>query len=69
MENFAWNIRVLKGQADLLSQAKKDCNEYIRQIKEAAISTGLDKEVNLTVSENTDGGVSPCSDTAGDAQL
>ena len=32
MENFAWNIRVLRGQADLLSQAKKDCNEYIRQV-------------------------------------
>ncbi|GFO50682.1 phosphoinositide phospholipase c [Plakobranchus ocellatus] len=43
-ENFAWNIRVLKGQADLLKQAKKDCNEYIRQIKEAAVSTGLAKE-------------------------
>nr|KAG5699416.1 hypothetical protein BaRGS_016262 [Batillaria attramentaria] len=45
VENFAWNIRVLKGQADLLSQAKKDCNEYIRQIKEAAVSTGMDKDV------------------------
>ena len=33
MENFAWNIRVLRGQADLLSQAKKDCNEYIRQVR------------------------------------
>ncbi|BFZ05126.1 hypothetical protein BsWGS_08165 [Bradybaena similaris] len=43
-ENFAWNIRVLKGQADLLIQAKKDCQEYIRQIKEAAITTGLAKD-------------------------
>ncbi|XP_046546164.1 LOW QUALITY PROTEIN: inactive phospholipase C-like protein 2 [Haliotis rubra] len=43
-ENFAWNIRVLKGQADLVMQAKKDCEEYIRQIKEAAVSTGLSKE-------------------------
>ncbi|XP_041365135.1 inactive phospholipase C-like protein 2 isoform X2 [Gigantopelta aegis] len=44
IENFAWNIRVLKGQADLLQQCKKDCMEYIRQIKEAAVSTGLSKE-------------------------
>ncbi|CAL1548507.1 unnamed protein product [Lymnaea stagnalis] len=47
-ENFAWNIRVLKGQADLLSQAKKDCHEYIRQIKEAAVTTGLAKDGNST---------------------
>ena len=32
MENFAWNIRVLKGQADLLMQAKHDCKEYLRQV-------------------------------------
>ncbi|PVD33909.1 hypothetical protein C0Q70_05171 [Pomacea canaliculata] len=49
VENFAWNIRVLKGQADLLSQAKKDCIEYIRQIKEAAISTGLDKDKEIGI--------------------
>ncbi|XP_055957983.1 inactive phospholipase C-like protein 2 isoform X2 [Patella vulgata] len=43
-ENFAWNVRVLKGQADLVLQSKKDCNEYVRQIKEAAVSTGLSKQ-------------------------
>ncbi|ESO87010.1 hypothetical protein LOTGIDRAFT_51557, partial [Lottia gigantea] len=43
-ENFAWNIRVLKGQADLVLQSKKDCEEYVRQIKEAAVSTGLAKQ-------------------------
>ncbi|KAL5007407.1 hypothetical protein ScPMuIL_016213 [Solemya velum] len=43
-ENFAWNIRVLKGQADLLIQAKGDCQEYLRQMYEAAVSTGLTKE-------------------------
>jgi hypothetical protein len=32
MENFAWNIRVVKGQADLLMQAKHDCKEYLRQV-------------------------------------
>ncbi|XP_064634492.1 inactive phospholipase C-like protein 2 isoform X2 [Lineus longissimus] len=40
-ENFAWNIRVLKGQADLLRQAKKECHEYIQQVQEAAHSLGL----------------------------
>ncbi|KAL8614071.1 hypothetical protein ACOMHN_026288 [Nucella lapillus] len=61
MENFAWNIRVLRGQADLLYKAEKDCIEYIRQIKEAAVSTGLDKDVSLRVTDTTsDGAVSPC---------
>ncbi|NP_001191617.1 phospholipase C [Aplysia californica] len=58
-ENFAWNIRVLKGQADLLVQAKKDCQEYIRQIKEAAVSTGLAKG---EVAGQTDVPSSPTSD-------
>ena len=33
VENFAWNIRVLKGQADLLIQAKHECIEYMKQVK------------------------------------
>lgn len=37
VENFAWNIRVLQGQADLLLQAKKECQEYIRQVKHLLI--------------------------------
>ncbi|KAH3894184.1 hypothetical protein DPMN_018341 [Dreissena polymorpha] len=41
IENFSWNIRVLQGQADLLLQAKKECQEYIRQISEAAITLGM----------------------------
>ena len=32
MENFAWNIRVLKGQADLIKQAKHECLEYMEQV-------------------------------------
>ena len=32
MENFAWNIRVLKGQADLMKQAKAECLEYMKQV-------------------------------------
>ncbi|XP_022097790.1 inactive phospholipase C-like protein 2 isoform X2 [Acanthaster planci] len=40
-ENFAWNIRVLKGQADLLSRSKKECQDWMRQIKEAGTALGL----------------------------
>ncbi|XP_074659956.1 inactive phospholipase C-like protein 2 [Tubulanus polymorphus] len=43
-ENFAWNIRVLKGQADLILQAKQECQQYMQQVQEAAVSTGLIKE-------------------------
>ncbi|XP_048779849.2 inactive phospholipase C-like protein 1 isoform X2 [Ostrea edulis] len=43
MENFSWNIRVLKGQADLINQAKKENQEYLRQITEAAQSMGAGK--------------------------
>ncbi|KAL3841874.1 hypothetical protein ACJMK2_019969 [Sinanodonta woodiana] len=51
-ENFAWNIRVLQGQADLLLQAKKECLDYLRQISEAAsMFTGL------SVIENNDDAV------------
>ncbi|XP_060068281.1 inactive phospholipase C-like protein 2 [Ylistrum balloti] len=43
-ENFAWNVRVLKGQATLMLQAKKECQDYLRQMKEAASSSGLIKD-------------------------
>ncbi|KAL4224626.1 Inactive phospholipase C-like protein 2 [Mactra antiquata] len=52
IENFAWNIRVLQGQADLLTQAKKECQEYIRQISEAAITLGLAKNGNTLCNNN-----------------
>lgn len=32
VENFAWNVRVLKGQADLTRQAKLKSLEDIRQV-------------------------------------
>lgn len=44
IENFAWNVRMLRGQSDLLRQAKKDCLEDIRQIKEAGVLMGLLKD-------------------------
>lgn len=41
IENYAWNIRVIKGQADLLLAAREECSEYLRQIPEAAMASGL----------------------------
>ena len=32
VENFAWNIRVIKGQGDLLLSARQECLEYLRQV-------------------------------------
>ena len=32
VESYAWNIRVLKGQAELLLNAKGECQEYLRQV-------------------------------------
>ena len=32
IESFSWNVRVLKGQADLLKQAKHECYEYMKQV-------------------------------------
>ncbi|XP_031575010.1 inactive phospholipase C-like protein 1 isoform X2 [Actinia tenebrosa] len=45
LESFAWNIRVLKGQAELLIAAKQECQEYLRQIQEASIASGLVRSV------------------------
>jgi len=41
IENFSWNTRVLKGQADLIRQAKVEAQEYMNQIRETAISLGF----------------------------
>ncbi|XP_067055342.1 inactive phospholipase C-like protein 1 [Acropora muricata] len=43
VESYAWNIRVLKGQAELLLNAKCECQEYLRQIQEGTLSSGLVK--------------------------
>ncbi|XP_070532655.1 inactive phospholipase C-like protein 2 isoform X2 [Ptychodera flava] len=48
-ESFAWNIRVLKGQADLLSRSKKDSEDCMKQILEAASALGLVKPTPTTV--------------------
>uniref|UniRef100_A0A8C4QWH7 Phosphoinositide phospholipase C n=1 Tax=Eptatretus burgeri TaxID=7764 RepID=A0A8C4QWH7_EPTBU len=41
VENFTWNITLLKGQADLLRQAKAESQENLRQVHCAALSCGL----------------------------
>nr|XP_023691401.1 inactive phospholipase C-like protein 2 isoform X1 [Paramormyrops kingsleyae] len=43
MESFAWNITVLKGQADLLKHAKGEALDTRRQMHNAAQSCGLSK--------------------------
>ncbi|XP_006824489.1 inactive phospholipase C-like protein 1 [Saccoglossus kowalevskii] len=48
-ENFAWNIRVLKGQADLLTRSKKECEDCMIQILEAANALGLVRHTPTTV--------------------
>ena len=32
IENYAWNIRMLKGQADLIAQAHQQCQHYLTQV-------------------------------------
>lgn len=34
MENFVWNVRVLKGQADLILHAAHEAKEYIVQVSQ-----------------------------------
>ncbi|XP_075385841.1 inactive phospholipase C-like protein 1 isoform X1 [Tenrec ecaudatus] len=42
-ESFAWNITVLKGQGDLLKNAKNEALENMKQIQLACLSCGLSK--------------------------
>ncbi|XP_018582079.2 inactive phospholipase C-like protein 2 [Scleropages formosus] len=43
VESYAWNITVLKGQADLLRHAKNEALDTLRQVHYAAQSCGLTK--------------------------
>ncbi|XP_077108246.1 inactive phospholipase C-like protein 2 [Ranitomeya variabilis] len=43
MESFAWNITVLKGQADLLKHAKNEAVDHVRQIHHAGQSCGISR--------------------------
>ena len=56
IENFSWNTRVLKGQADLIRQAKIEAQEYMNQIRETAVSLGfhVNDPNDQSAVENTD---------------
>ncbi|KAJ8273876.1 hypothetical protein GJAV_G00106490 [Gymnothorax javanicus] len=41
VENFTWNITILKGQADLLKRAKHEVQENLKQICYAALASNL----------------------------
>uniref|UniRef100_H3BBC6 Phosphoinositide phospholipase C n=1 Tax=Latimeria chalumnae TaxID=7897 RepID=H3BBC6_LATCH len=43
IESFAWNITVIKGQGDLLKNAKNEALENMKQIQLACLSCGLSK--------------------------
>ncbi|XP_054828535.1 inactive phospholipase C-like protein 1 [Eublepharis macularius] len=43
IESFAWNITVLKGQGDLLKNAKNEALENMKQIQLACLSCGLSR--------------------------
>ncbi|XP_060637084.1 inactive phospholipase C-like protein 1 [Anolis sagrei] len=43
IESFAWNITVLKGQGDLLMNAKNEAVENMKQVHLACLSCGLSK--------------------------
>ncbi|XP_042300757.1 inactive phospholipase C-like protein 1 isoform X2 [Sceloporus undulatus] len=43
IESFAWNITVLKGQGDLLKNAKNEAIENMKQVQLACLSCGLSK--------------------------
>eukprot|EP00795_Rhopilema_esculentum_P013079 gene13079-3863_t len=49
MDNFSWNIRVMKGQADLLKSTSTECQEYLKQIHEAAMTAGLIKSYSYNL--------------------
>ncbi|KAM9384294.1 inactive phospholipase C-like protein 2 [Pholidichthys leucotaenia] len=44
VENFSWNITILKGQADLLKHAKTEVQENMKQVHDAALTGNLTKE-------------------------
>ncbi|XP_061838475.1 inactive phospholipase C-like protein 2 isoform X1 [Nerophis lumbriciformis] len=45
VESFSWNITILKGQADLLSHAKAEVQDNMKQICDAALAGNLTRDV------------------------
>ncbi|XP_028674029.2 inactive phospholipase C-like protein 2 [Erpetoichthys calabaricus] len=54
VENFTWNITILKGQADLLKHAKNEVLENLKQIHYAALTCELGK-MNVGAGESSRG--------------
>lgn len=52
-ESFAWNITVLKGQGELLKNAKNEVLENMKQIHTAYISSGLSKSGSESAEVNS----------------
>ncbi|XP_054619366.1 inactive phospholipase C-like protein 2 isoform X2 [Dunckerocampus dactyliophorus] len=44
VESFSWNITILKGQADLLTHAKAEVQENMKQVHDAALTGNLTRE-------------------------
>ncbi|CAL8294329.1 unnamed protein product [Merluccius merluccius] len=44
LESFSWNITLLKGQADLLRQAKAEVRENMKQVHCAALTSSMTKQ-------------------------
>ncbi|XP_066997278.1 inactive phospholipase C-like protein 2 isoform X2 [Anabrus simplex] len=53
-ENYTWNVRVLRGQIDLLESCRKDCKQGIAQVKSSASMIGSynNKERSPSVMRN-----------------
>lgn len=44
LDNFSWNVRLVKGQGELVWRAREESIYHMRQICEAAATTGLKSE-------------------------
>ncbi|XP_029022918.1 inactive phospholipase C-like protein 2 isoform X2 [Betta splendens] len=44
LESFSWNITILKGQTDLLTHAKAEVQDNMKQVHDAALTGNLTKE-------------------------
>lgn len=49
MDNFSWNIRVMKGQTELLKSTTIQCQEHLKQIHEVATASGLVKSIESSL--------------------
>ncbi|KAJ8048661.1 Inactive phospholipase C-like protein 2 [Holothuria leucospilota] len=64
-EGFAWNIRVLKGQMDILSHARKEIIDWMTQVYDAGTALGLTEEAASRASQETPQDYSDNEDSEG----